>query len=47
MAARRQRDGGDFAGLIFAGQQSITIGRFIEDLELMAKVVEAGEMRIE
>jgi hypothetical protein len=43
-AARRQREGGEFAGLIFARQQSITIGRFIEDLELLAKIIEPNEM---
>ena len=35
-AARRQRDGLPFAGLIYAHQLSTTIGRFIRDLELLA-----------
>jgi hypothetical protein len=39
-AARRQRDGVPFTGLIYAHQLAITIGRFIDDLELLASVGE-------
>lgn len=39
-AARRQRDAIPFAGLIYAHQLSITIGRFIRDLELLAVACE-------
>lgn len=35
-AVRRQRAGIPFAGLIYAHQLSITIGRFISDLEMFA-----------
>ena len=37
-AARRQRRGQPFAGVIYAHQQNITVQRTIEDLELIAKV---------
>jgi len=40
-AARRQREGIPFAGLIYAHQLSITIGQFINELELLAS---AGEL---
>jgi hypothetical protein len=43
-AARRQRAGEFFAGLIDTHQLSITIGRAIEDLELIAKVYEPADM---
>jgi predicted nuclease of predicted toxin-antitoxin system len=43
-AARRQREQREFAGVIYAHQQSITIGRLIDDLEMMARVIEAREM---
>ncbi len=39
-AVRRQRAGIPFAGLIYAHQLSITIGRFINDLELLASAAE-------
>ena len=42
-AARRQRDGIPFTGLIYAHQLGITIGRFIDDLELLASVGEPGD----
>jgi len=35
-AAGRQREGIPFGGLIYAHQLSITIGRFVRDLELLA-----------
>jgi predicted nuclease of predicted toxin-antitoxin system len=43
-AARRQRNGTPFAGIVFATQTGITIGRFIDDLALLAKVLDAAEM---
>ena len=39
-AARRQRDAIPFGGLIYAHQLSITIGRFIRDLEMLAVACE-------
>lgn len=43
-AARRQREGHEFAGVIYAHQQSISVGKFIEDLELISRVIEPGEI---
>ena len=43
-AAHRQRHGRDFAGVIYAHQQSISIGEFIADLELLASVFDSTEM---
>ena len=43
-AARRQHEGRKFAGVIYAHQQSISIGKFIEDLELLARVLEPADM---
>jgi hypothetical protein len=37
--------GRDFAGVIYAHQLGITIGQAIRDLELIAKVLNAEEMR--
>lgn len=39
-AARRQREGIPFAGLIYAHQLSITIGRLINELEMLALIGE-------
>jgi len=36
-AARRQRDGISFLGVIYAPQLAMTTGQFIEQLELLAK----------
>jgi hypothetical protein len=36
-AARRQREGIPFAGVIYAPQVALSIGQLIEDLELLAK----------
>ena len=36
-AARRQREGIHFAGLIYAPQLELSVGRFIEELEILAK----------
>jgi Domain of unknown function (DUF5615) len=43
-AAQRQRKGGEFGGVIYAHQQSLPIGKLIEDLELIARLTEPGEM---
>jgi hypothetical protein len=37
-ATRRQREGIPFAGVIYAHQLYVTVGRCINDLELIAKV---------
>jgi hypothetical protein len=44
-AARRQRVGEDFAGLISTRQLRITIGRAIDDLELIALANEPADFR--
>ncbi|MGQ0635132.1 MAG: DUF5615 family PIN-like protein [Planctomycetaceae bacterium] len=43
-AAARQRSGIAFAGLIYAHQQRITIGQAIRDLQILAGVLEPGDM---
>jgi hypothetical protein len=43
-AAKRQRRGEAFAGVIYAHQQNITVRRTIEDLELIAKACEPDEL---
>jgi predicted nuclease of predicted toxin-antitoxin system len=43
-AARRQRRGQAFAGVIYAHQQNITVRQTIEDLELIAKVCKPEEL---
>lgn len=40
-----QNSGRDFAGIAYAHQLRITVGQAINDLELMAKVMTADEMR--
>jgi len=42
-AARRQRAGEHFAGVVYAHKSRVTIGRCIEDLELLARVGEPGD----
>jgi hypothetical protein len=39
----RQRAGGRFFGVVYAPQTGLTIGKCVADLELIAKVTEAGE----
>jgi hypothetical protein len=41
--ARRQQTGEHFAGLIFAHQLYVPVGRCIDDLELLAKVCDPPE----
>jgi hypothetical protein len=43
-AERRQRAGWPFAGVAYAHQLRVTIGQCVNDLELMAKVYEPGDM---
>ena len=38
-------DGHEFSGLVYAHPLSITVGQAVRDLELLAKVVTAEEMR--
>jgi hypothetical protein len=48
-AHRRQEDGRDFVGVIYAHQLNMTIGQCVNDLELIAKVYEPEdwERRVE
>jgi hypothetical protein len=39
----RQRIGGSFVGIIFAPQTGVTIGQFVESLELLAKASDPSE----
>jgi predicted nuclease of predicted toxin-antitoxin system len=43
-SANRLRTGKPFPGLIYAHQMRVTIGRCVNDLELMARVCEPSEM---
>jgi hypothetical protein len=43
-AARRQRTGEAFAGVVYARQLAVPIGRCIDDLELLAKVCGPPDM---
>jgi hypothetical protein len=42
-ANKRQQTGETFAGVIYAHQLNITVGRCIDDLELIAKATESEE----
>jgi hypothetical protein len=42
--ARRQQTGETFAGVIYAHQQKVPIGRCVNDLEIIAKVGEAADL---
>jgi len=42
-ANKRQQTGENFAGVIYAHQLNITVGRCTDDLELIAKATESGE----
>ncbi len=44
-AARRQREGTPFCGVIYAHQLRVSIGRCIQDLEIIAKVGEPEDVR--
>jgi predicted nuclease of predicted toxin-antitoxin system len=43
-AKRRQEEGIPFAGIIYAHQLRITIGRCVNELELIARASEASEL---
>jgi hypothetical protein len=43
--ARRQRAGIDFAGIVYAHQMRIAIGKFINDLEILNKYLNAETMQ--
>ena len=43
-AARRQRTGIPFGGVIFAPQLALSVGQFIDELELLAKAGTADEL---
>ena len=42
-AARRQKKGEKFAGIVFAPQLDVTIGQCVRDLELIARASEMDE----
>jgi len=42
MAQERQANGQAFSGLVFGHQLSGTIGKYVKDLELIAKASEPG-----
>jgi predicted nuclease of predicted toxin-antitoxin system len=44
-ATTRQRANKEFAGVIYAHQQNVTVRRMIDDLELLAKACEPEELR--
>jgi len=44
-AARRQRAGIHFAGVVYGHQLRVTVGACIHDLELIAKLTEPDELR--
>jgi len=44
MARRQQREGVPFSGVIYAHLERLSIGRCVEDLELIAKVLEPEEL---
>jgi len=43
-ATRRQREGGSFAGLVFAHPTRISVGECIRDLEIIAKAGEPEDL---
>lgn len=45
VAALWQRSRRPFAGVIYAHQLRLTIGQAVADLDLMAKVLDSGDMR--
>jgi hypothetical protein len=44
-AARRQRSGESFAGVVYAHQLRVNVGRCIHDLELIAKATDLDDWR--
>jgi predicted nuclease of predicted toxin-antitoxin system len=45
IAAERQREGRPFAGVLFAAQQGVSLGRLADDLELLLTCCEPEELR--
>ncbi len=45
IAHRRMAAGVEFAGLIYAHQLNITVGRAVRDLELLATLLDADDLR--
>ena len=43
-ATRRQREGIPFHGIVYAHQLRVSIGRCVEDLDLIAKVAEPVDL---
>lgn len=43
--AQRQRENGDFSGIIYGHQLRVTIGQMVEDLELIARTTSLEEWR--
>ena len=43
-AAKRQRSGAPFSGLVYAHQLRVTVGQCINDLELIAKLSEPEDL---
>ena len=43
-ATKRQRDGIPFHGIVYAHQLRVSIGRCVEDLELIAKIGEPADL---
>ena len=43
-ASRRQAEGIDFAGVVYARQSDVSIGDCVRDLELIAKVCDLDDM---
>lgn len=44
-AARRQRSGEPFAGVVYAHQLRVSIGQCVNDLEIIAKAVDLADLR--
>ncbi len=44
LAHRYQTEGQHFAGVVYAHQLRVSVGRCVQDLELIAKASSAGEM---
>jgi predicted nuclease of predicted toxin-antitoxin system len=43
-ARRRQREGAPFAGVVFAAQKRVAIGQCVQQLELLAKTAQHGNL---
>jgi hypothetical protein len=45
IADRRQKEGRGFSGIVYAHQQSLSLGKAIADLELVVQVLNAKELQ--